>query len=200
LIVEDDTYGDISFEPLKMPAIYSLANPGEVMYIGSFSKILGPGVRLGFFMATESIITRLMPWKMDGGTSMLSQLVAAEYFKDHLWDHIEEGRQAVKDKRNTLLDALEGEFGAVPGMSWTQPDGGLFLWIKLPEDVDRARLQVLATARGITYATGQAFHTLSSDVAYLRLAFGWIEKDDIAEGVRLLAQCVREATPATVTS
>ena len=200
LIVEDDTYGDISFEPLKVPAIYSLAKPGEVMYIGSFSKILGPGVRLGFFMATESIITRLMPWKMDGGTSMLSQLVAAEYFKDHLWDHIEEGRQAVKDKRNTLLDALEGEFGAVPGMSWTQPDGGLFLWIKLPEDVDRARLQELATARGITYATGQAFHTLSSDVAYLRLAFGWIEKDDIAEGVRLLAQCVREATPATVTS
>ena len=115
LIVEDDTYGDISFEPLKVPAIYSLAKPGEVMYIGSFSKILGPGVRLGFFMATESIITRLMPWKMDGGTSMLSQLVAAEYFKDHLWDHIEEGRQAVKDKRNTLLDALEGEFGAVAG-------------------------------------------------------------------------------------
>jgi 2-aminoadipate transaminase len=200
LIVEDDTYGDISFEPLKVPAIYSLAEPGEVMYIGSFSKILGPGIRLGFFMATESIITRLMPWKMDGGTSMLSQLVAAEYFKDHLWDHIEEGRQAVKNKRNALLDALEGEFGAVPGMSWTQPDGGLFVWVKLSEDVDRARLQELATARGITYATGQAFHALSSDVAYLRLAFGWIEKDDIAEGVRLLAECVREATPATVTS
>ena len=155
LIVEDDTYGDISFEPLNVPAIYSLANPGEVMYIGSFSKILGPGIRLGFFMATEWIITRLMPWKMDGGTSMLSQLVAAEYFKDHLWDHIEEGRQSVKNKRNTLLDALEGEFGAVPGMSWTQPDGGLFVWVKLPEDVDRARLQELATARGITYATGR---------------------------------------------
>ncbi len=200
MIVEDDTYADISFEPLTVPAIYALANPGEVMYLGSFSKILGPGVRLGFLLATEAIINRVMPWKMDGGTSMLAQLVAAEYFKDHLWDHIEEGRQAVKHKRNLLLDALEGEFGTVPGMRWTKPDGGLFVWVKLPEDVDRARLQELAAARGITYSTGQAFHALNADVAYLRLAFGWIEKDDIAEGVRALAECVREATPAGVTS
>jgi 2-aminoadipate transaminase len=200
LIVEDDTYGDISFEPLQVPAIYAMASPGDVMYIGSFSKILGPGVRLGFFIATEATIARLMPWKMDGGTSMLSQLVAAEYFKDHLWEHIEEGRQAVKDKRNVLLDALEGEFGTVPGMRWSQPDGGLFVWVKLPEDVDRVRLQELAVARGITYATGQAFHALSEDVAYLRLAFGWIDKDDIPEGVRQLAECVRQAMPATVAS
>jgi 2-aminoadipate transaminase len=166
------------------------------MYIGSFSKILGPGVRLGFFIAPEKISARLMPWKMDGGSSMLSQLIAAEYFKDNLWEHIEEGRQAVKEKRNVLLDALEGEFGGVPGMSWTQPDGGLFVWIRLPDDVDRARIQELAAARGITYATGQAFHALNKDVPYLRLAFGWIDKDDIAEGVRALADCVREAMPA----
>ncbi len=194
-IVEDDTYGDISFEPLGVPAIYALADAGEVMYIGSFSKILGPGVRLGFFIAAEKLRTQLMPWKMDGGSSMLSQLIAAEYFKDNLWEHIEEGRQAVKEKRNVLLDALEGEFGSVPGMSWTQPDGGLFVWIKLPEEVDRARLQELATARGITYATGQAFHALNEDVAYLRLAFGWIEKDEIADGVRALADCVRQSMP-----
>lgn len=197
-IVEDDTYADISFEPLREPAIYTLAEPGEVMYIGSFSKILGPGVRLGFFIAPESITSRLMPWKMDGGTSMLSQMIAAEYFKDHLWDHVEEGRQAVKDKRNALLDALESEFGRNPEMSWTHPDGGLFLWIKLPEQVDRARLQELALARGITYATGQAFHALHQDVAYLRLAFGWIEKEDIPDGVRVLAECVRAATPTAV--
>jgi 2-aminoadipate transaminase len=199
-IVEDDTYADISFEPLLAPAIYTLMEPGEGMYIGSFSKILGPGVRLGFFIAPDSIAARLMPWKMDGGTSMLSQLVAAEYFKENLWQHVEEGRDAVKQKRNALLDALEGEFGAVPGMHWTHPDGGLFLWIKLPEQVDRARLQELAVARGITYATGQAFHALSQDVPYLRLAFGWIAKDDIAKGVRILAECVREAMPAHVSS
>jgi 2-aminoadipate transaminase len=197
-IVEDDTYGDIAYEPLLEPPIYTLALPGEAMYIGSFSKILGPGVRLGFFIAPEAIITRLLPWKLDGGTSMLSQLVAAEYFKSNLWEHIEEGRAAVKEKRNALLDALEAEFGGVQGMSWTHPDGGLFLWIKLPEQVDRVGLQELAVARGITYATGQAFHALGGDVPYLRLAFGWIDQEDIADGVRLLAECVREATPASV--
>lgn len=200
LIVEDDTYADISFEPPRVPAIYALAQPGEVMYIGSFSKILGPGVRLGFFIAPEAISSRLMVWKMDGGTSMLSQLVAAEYFKDHLWDHIEEGRLAVKEKRNTLLDSLEAEFGSVPGMSWTRPEGGLFLWIKLPPQVDRIRLRELATEAGIVYSTGQAFHAGNEDVEYLRLAFGWIERDDIAEGIRILAECVRASMPAPVTS
>jgi 2-aminoadipate transaminase len=195
-IVEDDTYGDISYEPLTERAIFSMAKPGEVMYLGSFSKILGPGVRLGFFIAPEPLISRVMPWKTDGGTSMLSQLVVAEYFSEHLWEHVEEGRAAVKDKRNVLLDALETEFGHVPEMHWTRPDGGLFVWIKLSEDVDRARLLELATARGITYATGQAFHAHGQDVAYLRLAFGWIEREDIAPGVQALAECVRQAMPA----
>jgi len=197
-IVEDDTYGDISFEPQPERAIYTLAEPGEVMYIGSFSKILGPGIRLGFFVAPPMLAARLMPWKTDGGTSALSQMIAAEYFKDNLWQHVEEGRAAVKDKRNVLLDALETEFGGVPGMHWTRPDGGLFLWVKLPEEVDRGRLKALAAEHHILYSTGQAFHAHDQDVAYLRLAFGWIDREDIRDGVRLLARCVREATPAAV--
>jgi 2-aminoadipate transaminase len=198
LIVEDDTYGDISFEPQTERAVYTLARPGEVMYIGSFSKILGPGIRLGFFIAPQSIVDRLMPWKTDGGTSALSQLIAAEYFNAHLWPHVEEGRAAVKDKRNVLLDALEGEFGGMAGMHWSQPDGGLFVWIKLPDEVNRIRLRELAAARHITYATGQAFHAHNQDVPYLRLAFGWINRADIPEGVRMLAECVRESMPAAV--
>lgn len=197
-IVEDDTYGDISYEPLGERAVYSLAEPGEVMYIGSFSKILGPGIRLGFFIAPPPLHERLMAWKIDGGTSALSQMIAAEYFKDNLWEHVEEGRNSVKDKRNVLLDALETEFSGVEGMHWTRPDGGLFVWIKLPEQVDRTRLGELAAAQGIRYATGQAFHALEQDVPYLRLAFGWIERQDIPTGVRLLAQCVKEAMPAQV--
>ena len=197
-IVEDDTYGDISFEPQTERAVYALAEPGEVLYLGSFSKILGPGIRLGFFAAPQSIASRLMPWKIDGGTSALSQMIAAEYFttENNLWEHVEEGRQSVKDKRNILLDALEGQFGNVAGMHWSRPTGGLFVWIKLPESVDRLRLQELAAARNIVYATGQAFHAQNEDVAYLRLAFGWIDRDDIVEGVRQLAECVRESMPA----
>ena len=197
-IVEDDTYGDISFEPQAQRAVYALADPGEVVYIGSFSKILGPGLRLGFFLAAQPLRDRLMAWKIDGGTSALSQMIAAEYFKDNLWEHVEEGRGSVKDKRNILLDALEAEFSGVEGMHWTRPDGGLFVWIKLPGSVDRARVRELATEQGILYATGQAFHAHDQDVPYLRLAFGWIEREDIVPGVRLLAQCVREAMPTPV--
>jgi 2-aminoadipate transaminase len=127
-------------------------------------------------------------------------MIAAEYFREHLWSHVEEGRQAVKEKRNVLLDALEVEFGGIDGMRWTQPDGGLFVWISLPEQLDRTRLQELATSRNITYATGQAFHADGHDVAYMRLAFGWIEREDIPVGVKLLAECVREAMPAPVGS
>ena len=137
-----------------------------------------------------------MPWKTDGGTSELSQLIAAEYFKDNLWQHVEEGRAAVKRKRNLLLDALESELGRTAGIHWSRPDGGLFVWIRLPDDVDRVRLQALAAAHHITYATGQAFHARGEDVPYLRLAFGWIAAEDIPDGVRLLAECVREAMPA----
>src|SRR5207237_4519817 len=106
-IVEDDTYGDISFEPQPERAIYALAEPGEVLYIGSFSKILGPGLRLGFFIAPQPLQARLMAWKIDGGTSALSQMIAAEFLTEHLWEHVQEGVSSIKDKRNLLLDTLE---------------------------------------------------------------------------------------------
>ncbi|MBV9174736.1 MAG: PLP-dependent aminotransferase family protein [Chloroflexi bacterium] len=195
-IVEDDTYADISFEPQLEKAVYALAEPGEVMYIASLSKILGPGLRLGYFIAPEPLLGRIMPWKTDGGTSALSQMIAAEYFSENLWTHMLDAANAVKEKRNVLLDALETEFSGL-AMHWTRPDGGLFLWVRLPPEVDRVRLFELAQARGIQYSTGQAFHSGGEDVPYLRLAFGWIEKDKIAEGVRQLAECLRVAMPAT---
>ncbi|MGH2364052.1 MAG: PLP-dependent aminotransferase family protein [Chloroflexota bacterium] len=195
-IVEDDCYADVSFEPQMAPALYKLARQGEVMYLGSFSKILGPGVRLGYILAPEPLLSDVLKWKMDGGTSDLSSLIVAEYFKDSLWGHVEEGSLAVQNKRDALLAALEHEFGNRPDMRWTHPDGGLFLWLKLPDEVDRDRLQELALAQGIHYATGKSFHSLDQDVPYLRLAFGWIAQDDIAEGIRRLADCLRQALPS----
>jgi 2-aminoadipate transaminase len=196
-IVEDDTYADVSFEAQTEPAVYTLAQPGEVMYLASFSKILGPGARLGYLIVPEPTTSEIMLWKTDGGSSALAQMIAAEYFSEALWEHIAEAAQAVKDKRNVLLDALEAEFSDM-GMHWTRPAGGLFLWVTLPEEVDRVRLQELATSRGIVYHLGRSFDPLDRDVPYLRLAFGWIDKDAIPEGIRVLAECVRGALRSSV--
>jgi len=198
VIVDDDCYADVSFVPQMEPAIYKLAAPGECVYLASFSKILGPGVRLGYILAPEPLMGRMTQWKTDGGISELSQMIVAEYLQDHMWDHIKEGSRAVKEKRDELLDSLEREFAGMP-MSWTHPDGGLFMFVKLPDQVDRARLQQLAQERGIVYGTGQAFHSQNADVPYLRLAFGWIDKNDIRDGVHQLAECVKlalEPSPA----
>jgi len=178
--------------------LYKLAEPGEVVYIGSFSKILGPGIRLGYFVAPEPLTTSMLQWKTDGGTSNLSAMVVAEYFKENLWVHIDEGNTVIKQKRDTLLAALEREFAGMD-VSWTRPEGGLFVWIKLPDEVNRARIQELAKERGIQYATGQAFHSLNQDVPYLRLAFGFIANEDISDGVRHMAECIQLAMPVAAT-
>ncbi|HEU0166913.1 MAG TPA: PLP-dependent aminotransferase family protein [Chloroflexota bacterium] len=195
VIVDDDCYADVSFVPQMEPAIYKLASPGECVYLASFSKILGPGVRLGYYIAPPALMAKLQEWKTDGGISELSQMIVAEYLQEHMWEHIKEGTRAVKEKRDELLDSLEREFAGMP-MSWTHPDGGLFMFVKLPESVDRPRLQQLAQERGILYGTGQAFHSQNADTPYLRLAFGWIDKNDIREGVHQLAECVKAAMPA----
>src|SRR5262249_37083976 len=130
--------------------------------------------------------------------SALAQLIAAEYFRtaDNLWEHIEEGRQAVKQKRNALLDALETEFGGIDEMRWSRPEGGLFMWVRIPTSVNRQRMWEAAAQRGLTYALGQAFHALGEDVPYLRLAFGWIDKDDIPDGIHLLSELMKDNIPA----
>lgn len=193
LIVEDDCYADVRYSDAPLPpALYKLAEPGRVMYIGSFSKVLGPGVRLGYFMAAEPLTADLLRYKIDGGTSNLSAMVVAEFFRDHLWRHIATANAALKAKRDTLLTALERELGG-RGVDWTQPDGGLFTWLRLPEQTDVVRLRELATAAGIQYGAGRAFDAADREVPYLRLAFGFIDRSVIADGVKALARCLAEA-------
>jgi 2-aminoadipate transaminase len=197
LIVEDDCYADVQFTRQAVPALYKLADPGEVVYIGSFSKILGPGVRLGYFAAPEALTSAMLQWKIDGGTSSLSAMVVAEYFNEHLWTHIDEANVVIKRKLDVLLESLEREFAGLD-VTWTKPDGGLFVWLRLPAECNRQRIAELDKERGIIYATGQAFHSLGQDVPFLRLAYGFIAEADIPEGVHLMAECVRMSLPAGV--
>jgi 2-aminoadipate transaminase len=189
-VVDDDCYADLLFEGAAPPSLYSY-DPERVIYIGSFSKILGPGARLGFFAANEEMRNKVLYWKIDGGTSNLAAYIAAEYFQAHLWDHVEEINDIVKGK----LNAVKEQLSRFPHsfLDFSHPKGGLFIWIKLPEDVDPVRLQGLANARGFFYGTGKSFHTKGEDIKYLRLAFAYVSHDDIRDGIPILAECVQQA-------
>ncbi|HLF77607.1 MAG TPA: PLP-dependent aminotransferase family protein [Dehalococcoidia bacterium] len=191
LVVDDDCYADLLFEGAAPPSIYSIDPESGGIYIGSFSKILGPGVRLGFFAAKEELLQKVLFWKIDGGTSNFSAAVAAEYFKDHMWDHVGEINGIVKEKLDLIKEGLSAHPQSF--LSYSNPVGGLFIWIKLPDDVDPVRLQQLANERGIRYGTGKSFHTKNEDIRYLRLAFGYVSHDDIRDGLPILAECVQLA-------
>lgn len=197
LVVEDDCYADVVFEGEMPRAIYTLAAPGEVLYIGSFSKILGPGARLGYFIAPPPLAEKLLAYKRDGGTSALSSMIVAEYFQEHLWEHIAEVCAAVRAKRDVLFGALERELGGLA--DWTRPSGGLFSWIKLPDGIDTRAIARLASERHLLYGSGRSFDAADRDVSYLRLAFGFIDEALIPEGVALLGECLEGAAPGAST-
>ena len=178
------------------PTSFYALDPESVVYIGSFSKILGPGLRLGFFAAREETLQKVLYWKIDGGTNNLAAFIAAEYLKGALWEHIEDINSIVKGKLDavtTQLDAYKDAF-----VSHSSPQGGLFIWVKLPDDVDPLRLLEVANERGVRYGTGKAFDSQGRDITYLRLAYGWASHEDIEKGIPLLAECVAEARALTV--
>ena len=194
IVVEDNCYGDVHFEGEKQPALYALDDSPNHIYIGSISKILGPGVRLGYFLARPPMLQRILERRGDGGNSLLAASIIAAYFKDEMWNHIERANEALRAKRDALFASLEEYLGDI--CTWSHPVGGLFLWLALPVDIDMAKLAELADAEGVRYVPGSEFHVEGREIPFLRLAFGHPPIDDIREGVALLASCIRAARTA----
>jgi 2-aminoadipate transaminase len=189
-VIDDDCYADLLFGEPAPTSMYAL-DPENVIYIGSFSKIMGPGMRLGYFAAKEETLAKVLYWKIDGGTNNFAAYVAAEYLQEHLWDHIDSINGIVKQKLDTVVSQLDSHTDVF--LEHSNPKGGLFIWVKLPDDTDPNRILELATQRGVRYGTGKACHSLGQDIHYLRIAFGFASPDDFREGLPLLAECVREA-------
>jgi 2-aminoadipate transaminase len=190
-VVEDHCYADTVYEPCQEPALWTLEHECPVVHIESFSKILGPGVRVGCLAAPKPVLNDILQYRRDGGASTLSAAIVTEYFREQMWDHVEQINRTVKQKRDLMLDQL----GRHPdAFQWySRPKGGLFIWVKLPDTVDTVACEQLAESRGVEYATGRAFHTYDQDVPYLRLAFGFATLPQIEEGIPLLADCVRSS-------
>ena len=175
----------------RAPALYAMDEDPRHIYLCSLSKILAPGLRLGYLLARPPMLQKILSRRHDAGSNTLAAAIVAEFYKDGIWEHTRHGNAALKVKRDLLLTGLESELSDL--CVWSRPVGGLFVWLRLPQDVDRASLWSKAASRGVAYLPGSAFHFESQDVPYLRLAFGHLTAEQIENGVPLLAQCIREA-------
>ena len=191
VVVEDNCYADVHYEGEKPPAIYALDDDPRHIYICSLSKVLGPGVRQGYIHARPPYLNTLLDRRYDGGNSLLSASILCAYFKDRFWQHCERNNALLKKKRNATLTALEEHLGDI--CSWSRPIGGLFIWIRFSDDIDRQKLERLAQARSFIHSPGRILHVEGKDIPYLRLAFGAVPLEDIDEGIRILNECIRAA-------
>ena len=191
IVVEDNCYGDVHFEGSKEPALYALDDDPNMVYICSLSKILGPGVRLGYLLARPPMLQRILARRYDGGNSLLAASIAAELFRERLWDHLAHTNSVLKEKRDAIFAALQESVGDI--CTWSRPVGGLFIWVGFPDDVDQERLYQLVAEKDIALARGSAFHIHGEHIPYLRLAFGYSSMEMIREGIPLLGECIHQA-------
>ena len=190
-VVEDNCYGDVHFDGEKPPALFALSDYPGIVYLCSLSKILAPGLRLGYVYAPPPLLDTILARRHDAGSNTFAAAVVAELYRDGVWDLTEELNAYLKVKKNLVVDGLGNELSDL--CAWSNPAGGLFVWVRFPEDVDQDRLARLAAERGVHYAPGTNFHIDGARVPYLRLAFGHVPDADIRDGIPILARCIREA-------
>jgi 2-aminoadipate transaminase len=188
-IVEDNCYGDVHFEGEKQPSLYALKPDPRHIYIGSLSKIFAPGVRLGYLMADSPFFQRIVSRRFDAGSNYFAASVLAKFYEDDLWGHCERANAALRVKRDLLLEALESSLSDL--CAWSHPVGGLFLWLRLPEDVDLGMLKRVTAEAGFFYAEGKDFNVSGEAVHYLRLAFGHVPDAQITQGIPVLAESIK---------
>ena len=185
-VFEDDCYADLRFEGDDVTSFHSLDDTGRVVYVGSFSKIIAPGMRMGYLVAPAQVINRAWSFKSGGAVSQFTALAVAEYMKGGLDQHIEVHNRALAAKRDVMLAALGENFGS--SVTWTVPQGGLYVWVKFPEGVDLAAVQDQVYEEGVGYYNGAQFSPSGEGANYLRLCFGHPPAETIREGIGELAR------------
>ena len=190
-LVEDNPYGDLWFDtppPLPLTA----RNPEGCVYLGSFSKVLAPGLRLGFMVAPQSIFPKLLQAKQaaDLHSPSFNQHVVAEVMKDDFLErHIPTIRALYKSQRDAMLAAMTREMP--DGVEWNTPAGGMFLWARLPEGMNAIELLPKAVERNVAFVPGRAFYADKADPRTLRLSFVTCSVAQIDIGIAALAEAIR---------
>lgn len=189
LVLEDDAYHDLRFAGERVPSIYALDRTGHTLYLGTLSKIMGAGMRIGWLVGPEPIIRRMAQLKIDGGTNIFGSFVAAEWIPEHLDAHIDLLKSIYGRRRELMLAALGRHMP--DGAIWTTPDGGFFVWLTLPEGIDAGDLLPRARERGVEYLPGATCYTDGRGKNQIRLSFSFATDDQIDDGIRILGEVIR---------
>jgi 2-aminoadipate transaminase len=189
-IFEDDCYADLIWDGKRPPALHAMSKNASVIHIGSFSKSIAPALRVGYIVAEWALLSRMLAIKTDAGSGALEQMVLGEFCPKHFGTHVPELTRGLRAKLETLMDALNEQFGTAA--EFDDPKGGIFLWVKLPDEVDTLKLYQPALAAGVAINPGPEW---STDKSYgksrTRLCFANASHDAIRAGIAALAEVCR---------
>jgi 2-aminoadipate transaminase len=193
LVLEDNPYGLLRYEGEPLPTLYSLDGGVYVMYLGTFSKIFSPGLRLGWVVAPPPVLARINLGKQQADlcTSTLSQILVHAYFEHHDWrEYVSSLTELYRARRDTMLDALAEHFP--PQAEWTRPGGGLFIWATLPDFIDTGDLLAAALRDNVAFVPGEGAFLDGRGRSSMRLNFSGADEDQIREGIRRIGEVVKE--------
>ena len=190
-IFEDDCYSDLIWSGERPPSLYAMSKSDNVVHIGSFSKSIAPALRVGFVVAPWQLMSRILALKTDAGSGSLEQMVLAEYCAPHFDEHVPALRKSLRAKLETLMDTLNEQFGTAA--EFDDPKGGIFLWVKLPDNVDTLALYQAALKKGVAINPGPEWSTdATHSKSRMRLCFASPSHEEIREGIAILAQVCSE--------
>ncbi|MBN2324790.1 MAG: PLP-dependent aminotransferase family protein [Spirochaetes bacterium] len=195
LVIEDDPYGDLFYEggEEEYLPVKSYDSEGRVLYLGTFSKVLSPGLRVGWIVADGEIVSKLelLKQSFDACTPTFSQLIATDYMRlGHINDYIADMRKIYRIRRDRMLLSLERYMPK--GVRWTTPRGGFFVWLTLPERFDAEEVFKKSVRHKVAFVTGDAFLPEDSAKNHIRLAFSDLDPERIEQGVMILADVLKE--------
>ena len=193
IVLEDNPYGLLRYEGEPLPTLHELDGGHFVVYLGTFSKILSPGLRLGWASAPRPVLEKLNlgAQATDLCPSSFTQMFVSAYFETGHWErYMDELRDLYRRRRDVMLDALAAHFP--PEATWTRPQGGLFVWATLPDFLDTTDLLALALSRNVAFVPGRAAYLDGRGGNAMRLNFSGSTEDEIREGIRRIGDLVRE--------
>lgn len=197
-VVEDDWAGDLRFEGRDLPSLHALDGGRQVIYLSTFSKKLLPGIRVGWVAAPQPVFERLVALKQisDCGTSPLVQAALDAFLSEGgLEAHLAQVLRAYRTRRDAMLAALERHFPS--GARWSRPEGGLFVWVRLPDGFDARELFAAAREQGVLFSPGDVFHLEGAGRNTMRLTYAAVPPDAVERGVSILGHLLRERAEAT---